>query len=409
VQDASKTEPSTLVIVITGMHRSGTSLVASAFQLGGLHIGDRLYGVGPGNRRGHFEDLDFQEFHEGVLERVGKSHVTATPADVREMTPEEVGRAATLIDQRRERRPWGWKDPRTCLFLDFWNARLTDPCYVFVYRHPLEVVLSMFRRGIDPELAEVVTDPLVGLEAWRVYNQAILDFYHRHRDRCVLGHVGALASDLDGAVSLCAEKFGIDLASDGVSALYHPAELVRHVVPDEILAEFSELAPSVAALYSRLERAADLPDPAPARSSCPDAGARVDTAGQRLDLLLNRLAPRAVLAGKWALDAFRRRELAGLRSELAAVEQERRRSEIRLDDVEQRLREAAGQAAAAEASIVRLESDLRTRAAHNAALARTIAEKERLLAAIGQTLSWRAAQQWYAFKRAGLRLLGRAR
>src|SRR5262249_21295177 len=128
-------------VVIAGMHRSGTSLVTSALQLAGVNVGDRLDGPARGNRRGHFEGNEFQAFHEQVLQRIGKSFLTATKADLAEMKPDDVERARAIIDRRRGQRLWGWKDPRTCLFLDFWHPLLVNPHYVFVYRHPLEVVL----------------------------------------------------------------------------------------------------------------------------------------------------------------------------------------------------------------------------------------------------------------------------
>ena len=37
----------------------------------GLHIGSRLMGAYEGNVRGHFEDLDFYEFHVAVLAALG--------------------------------------------------------------------------------------------------------------------------------------------------------------------------------------------------------------------------------------------------------------------------------------------------------------------------------------------------
>jgi len=46
-------------LVITGMHRSGTSLVASLFAGAGVNVGTRLIGASRGNDRGHWEDLDF--------------------------------------------------------------------------------------------------------------------------------------------------------------------------------------------------------------------------------------------------------------------------------------------------------------------------------------------------------------
>jgi hypothetical protein len=49
------------------MHRSGTSLISQWLSHCGLHLGERLLGPGIGNAEGHFEDLDFLEFHEQIL------------------------------------------------------------------------------------------------------------------------------------------------------------------------------------------------------------------------------------------------------------------------------------------------------------------------------------------------------
>jgi hypothetical protein len=300
-------------IVITGMHRSGTSLITSAFQLAGVNIGDRLIGRHASNRRGHFEDIEFEEFHARVLRRVGKHHLTVAQADVLEMTREEVEHAKALIARRRERRLWGWKDPRTCLFLDFWHSLLTNPRYVFVYRHPLEVVLSLFRRHLDVEIVEVVPDPLTALQSWVTHNQAMFDFSQRHQAQCVLGHVHALAGDLPGALALCASKFRVEFQGENASTVYQPAELAQRVIPKEMLAEFTRLAPLAAMLYRQIDQAADRPQPtfecldsSDASDGAQDGG---ETLTQEFELLLTRLEPRAVLAGRRALDAQRGHEL----------------------------------------------------------------------------------------------------
>ena len=47
------------VLVILGMHRSGTSLVANWLHDCGLHVGDRLLEGTFANEKGYFEDLIF--------------------------------------------------------------------------------------------------------------------------------------------------------------------------------------------------------------------------------------------------------------------------------------------------------------------------------------------------------------
>src|SRR5436305_8144007 len=50
-------------VVITGMHRSGTSLVASYLSTLGIHMGDRLIPADRRNPRGYFEAAAFAELH----------------------------------------------------------------------------------------------------------------------------------------------------------------------------------------------------------------------------------------------------------------------------------------------------------------------------------------------------------
>src|SRR5262245_22664319 len=136
--------------IITGHHRSGTSLIAALLQSAGLDIGQNLLGPGDGNERGHFEDLDVFEFHRRVLAAQGldtSGYVRQPRVDV----PEPCRAAAqTLIRARIDRqRAWGWKEPRTVLFLDFWKEIIPNACFLLLFRRPWEVIDSLFRRG-DP-------------------------------------------------------------------------------------------------------------------------------------------------------------------------------------------------------------------------------------------------------------------
>jgi hypothetical protein len=54
-------------LILTGMHRSGTSLMASLVQAMGIHVGDRLLAGDSFNAPGYFEDEDFLEFQRRVL------------------------------------------------------------------------------------------------------------------------------------------------------------------------------------------------------------------------------------------------------------------------------------------------------------------------------------------------------
>ena len=47
------------ILVVVGMHRSGTSLTTNWLQKCGLDIGAKLEGKEFSNPDGHFEDIDF--------------------------------------------------------------------------------------------------------------------------------------------------------------------------------------------------------------------------------------------------------------------------------------------------------------------------------------------------------------
>ena len=74
--------------MLGGMHRSGTSLLASLFEGAGVSVGTRLLGSGTGNDVGHFEDLDFQEFHQRALVGKGLSADRLTELRHGEQTPQ---------------------------------------------------------------------------------------------------------------------------------------------------------------------------------------------------------------------------------------------------------------------------------------------------------------------------------
>ena len=76
----------------------------------------------------------------------------ATPLNF-DPTEKETKEAEALVTRIRRAGLWGWKDPRTCLFLPFWLDRLPDALIVGVFRHPLEVYESHLRRANNLDLA----------------------------------------------------------------------------------------------------------------------------------------------------------------------------------------------------------------------------------------------------------------
>jgi exonuclease VII small subunit len=288
------TPPRASVLVISGMHRSGTSLVASVLREAGAHMGDRLLGPDRGNPRGHFEDVDFVEFHQRVLFARGQ-HVRVAPDFAFAPSEAERREAAALVAARAGRPLWGWKDPRTALLLDFWHGLVPEAAYLFVYRHPLDVLLSLVRRADVNYLGL-----LEAVDAWCEYNRRVLAF-RRRVPRTLLCHVQGVVEDGDAFGRLVRERLGVDLAVSGatVRALYRPDELQAPTESGAIAAEFARLCPEAVALLDALDAEADV---AAARGAGPDPGLPAPGGGAAGGSE-NTLAPAARRAGLAAIVA----------------------------------------------------------------------------------------------------------
>jgi len=143
-----------MVVVVLGMHRARTSLVANVLHHLGVHIGDRLLGANAWNPYGHWEDLDFLELNVEMLKAAGGDWANP-PSTLRiRATAEWFGpEVRALVDwKRKQGRPaWGWKDPRTCLTAWAYHGYLRaedEVRYVHVVRRQEDIVDSLMRRQV---------------------------------------------------------------------------------------------------------------------------------------------------------------------------------------------------------------------------------------------------------------------
>lgn len=200
------------VLIITGMHRSGTSVITAAFASAGVDVGSRLMPAARGNLRGHFEDLDFVTLHERMLRANGFASEGFTAADAIPVPPALAAEARNLVSQRQPSSPiWGWKDPRTTLFLDLWAEAVPDAKFVFLFRSPAEAIDSLFRRG-DEAFA---VNPGFAVDVWMAYNQRLLAFQRAHPGRCHLVDAATAVADPGGLVAAVRNRWSLPLAEPG--------------------------------------------------------------------------------------------------------------------------------------------------------------------------------------------------
>ncbi len=237
--------------VVTGFGRSGTSLVAALLQAAGLDIGSNLLGRGEGNPLGHFEDLDVLDFHQRFLASQNLNTDGFTCGTPGSPSAELDAEAHAFVEARQKSgQAWGWKEPRTTLFLDFWKKHIPHLNFIFLFRYPWEVFDSLLRRGD----AIFRNDPSLAVAAWIHYNKLLLDYCERHENSCLLLEARAAAANPGAVIAAVRDKFGIQL---GQPADLYDKDLMGDLPSSAQRRLFCQAFPEAVQLFGRLrERAA---------------------------------------------------------------------------------------------------------------------------------------------------------
>lgn len=228
------------VLLVLGMHRSYTSLTGRWLSDCGIDLGDKLLPGHIGNPDGHFEAMDFYRLHERVLEAHGltKSGLPKyfepefdTAAYKRlDITGTHAEQAEAILDSNAARNPnFGWKEPRTCLFLPFYEKRL-DYRSLVLFRPFEEVVGSLLSRELKTLLEywyrglrrivyrlkkDAVHERIAGmkdefLKSWIHYNECLLEHVERTDPERVMVHDLQSLVENGQAVSGRLQDWGFD-------------------------------------------------------------------------------------------------------------------------------------------------------------------------------------------------------
>lgn len=263
------------VLIITGMHRSGTSLTAAFLQAIGLDLGDNLLRGNYWNPKGYFEDIDFVEFQRTVLQTSSRFDETGFPdwgwteseqLDKQKLNTNQESAQQLVKSRSHQSGLWGWKDPRTSLMLDFWNQIIPNARYLFVYRYPWDVADSILRLNI-PFFSE---RPESCLKVWKFYNRHILEFSKKHSHQCLLVSLNALLASPDQVLELLTTKLNLTLKSPDKQAqdiknilmsVYDPKLLSNLHLNHPLINILNLTSGGCFELLNQLDLAADLASP----------------------------------------------------------------------------------------------------------------------------------------------------
>jgi hypothetical protein len=153
---------------------------------------------------------------------------------------------------------WGWKDPQTTLFLDFWHRLLPEAFFLFTYRHPLDMMMSMIRyKGYDGL-------PTI-LDSWYANAWKIKEFRAQHPTLSLICYAYSVIDHVETFDSLLQKKFksNLSIKASVLRELYDAESLVRAPITSEIHEVLCAIHPESARLFEELNARADLPDPWP--------------------------------------------------------------------------------------------------------------------------------------------------
>ena len=143
-------------IIVLGMHRSGTSVVARLLNMMGAYFGPEGSSIGanPENPKGFWERHTVVQTNETLFASCGSRWYTPQFFAVEQIEAETFhqleARMIRFLLEVDAHRPWLLKDPRFSITLPVWRRTLEIPLTVLVYRDFREVGASLSKRNGFP-------------------------------------------------------------------------------------------------------------------------------------------------------------------------------------------------------------------------------------------------------------------
>jgi hypothetical protein len=143
-------------IIIAGMHRSGTSLIANLINKCGVFVGKKL--------SSNFESVYFQNVNQSLLDLFGCGVLCIDNLPTHELLTDQANALKNIYLKKikkkiwplhfglKDQSPfeipmlWGWKDPRNALFLPFYHYFFPHARIIGIVRDEKDVAISLLRR-----------------------------------------------------------------------------------------------------------------------------------------------------------------------------------------------------------------------------------------------------------------------
>lgn len=244
------------LVIVLGMHRSGTSAITRGLQVLGVDLGESLMPAASGNNeKGFFEDADIVSLNDRILGQAGRSWSSLESIPAEMLTGPEyfdlrAEATAMLVAKLRSRERLGLKDPRLCMLMPFWKCVLddldVDVSFVIALRNPLAVARSLRARDgivIEKGVALWGQHMLSAARATAGHQRVFVSFDHLMNN--AVGELQRIAEKLDlpfpGVDSPEIQDYETNFLEDGLRhQLISDRELRRSGRASEIVADLFE-------------------------------------------------------------------------------------------------------------------------------------------------------------------------
>jgi len=197
-----------MIVIVLGMHRSGTSLVSSVLHSMGVKMGEEVHleRRDPDSQpQGYWEDQDFTSLNRLII-RDAKGHWHRPPKRERilqaargwnedmaqiiatkQKVMESENLAARTLTGASSWIGWGWKDPRSCLTIEAWWPHLLerDIRFVRVRRERRAIIDSLIRRGEQLGNVPLAEQRAAWIPVIQDHENRITNFFVRTGSPCI--------------------------------------------------------------------------------------------------------------------------------------------------------------------------------------------------------------------------------
>lgn len=189
--------PAARPIIVLGVERSGTSVVAEMTHRWGAYVGEpeKLAKADEYNPQGYWEYQPLWDFlvELGDLADGISWWDTSFQERVREkaFVPYYREKALELVaDMEKEDRPWIWKDPAINFYLPFWKEIWGNAIYLITVRNPYDTARSWQKFVLQSKSKEPVQFIAGNLLRWQYMTLLILEHTEPLQDKIFISYEG---------------------------------------------------------------------------------------------------------------------------------------------------------------------------------------------------------------------------